>query len=230
MDTLSEELIRRLNTEVCFEIPIFGGIPIYQSVVATWGIMAFLVVGSVFLVRNLSVVPGKKQLALEIVVGGFLKMFSETLGETGKQYAPYLTTVLLYLGIANLTGVIDVAPPTKDLNVTAALALISIVLVEYAGIRARGIKGWAKSFAEPMPIIAPIKIMEVFMRPLSLCMRMFGNILGSFVVMELLMLVVPVIIPVPFSLYFDFFDGLVQAYVFVFLTSLFIREAVEKEE
>jgi len=230
LDTLSEELIRRLNTEVCFEIPVFGGIPIYQSVVATWGIMAFLVIGSIFLARNLSVVPGRKQLALEIVVGGFLKMFSGILGEAGKQYAPYLTTVLLYLGIANLTGVIDVAPPTKDLNVTAALALISIVLVEYAGIRARGIKGWAKSFAEPMPIIAPIKIMEVFMRPLSLCMRMFGNILGSFVVMELLMLVVPVIIPVPFSLYFDFFDGLVQAYVFVFLTSLFIREAVEKEE
>ncbi len=230
MDTLSEELIQKLNTEICFEIPVFGGIPIYQSVVATWGIMIFLVLSSILLVRNLKVIPGKRQLALEIVVGGFLNMFRGILGESGKQYAPYLTTVLLYLGIANLTGVIRVAPPTKDLNITAALALISIVLVEYAGIRARGMKGWLKSFAEPMPIIAPIKVMEVFMRPISLCMRMFGNIFGGFVVMELITIVAPVLVPIPFSFYFDFFDGLVQAYVFVFLTSLFIREAIELEE
>ncbi|MEA4987235.1 MAG: F0F1 ATP synthase subunit A [Anaerovorax sp.] len=230
MDTLSEELIHRLNTEVFFEIPVFGGIPISQSVVATWGIMAILVLGSILLVQNLKIVPGRKQIALEIVVGGFLKMFYGILGESGKRYAPYLTTVLLYIGIANLTGVVGVAPPTKDLNVTAALAFMSIILVEYAGIRTKGLFGWFKSFTEPMVIITPIKIMEVFMRPLSLCMRMFGNIFGSFVVMEMLMIVAPVIIPVPFSLYFDFFDGLVQAYVFVFLTSLFIREAIEIEE
>lgn len=228
MDTLAEELIQKLNPQICFEIPIFGGIPISQSVVATWGIMAVLVLGSIVLVKNLELVPGKKQIALEIVIGGFLKMFHEILGESAKQYAPYMTTILIYLGIANLTGVIGVAPPTKDLNVTAALAFMSIVLVEYAGIRTKGWFGWFKSFSEPMAIITPIKILEVFMRPLSLCMRMFGNILGSFVVMELLTIVAPILIPVPFSLYFDFFDGLIQAYVFVFLTSLFIREAIEE--
>lgn len=227
MDTLSEELIRRLNTEVCFEIPVFGGIPISQSVVATWGIMAFLVLGSMLLVRNLEIVPGRKQLALEIAIGGLLKMFQGILGESGKRYAPYLTTILLYIGIANLTGVLGVAPPTKDLNVTAALAFMSIVLIEYVGIRTKGWSGWLKSFTEPVAIITPIKIMEVFMRPLSLCMRLFGNILGGFVVMELLIIVAPVLVPIPFSLYFDFFDGIVQAYVFVFLTSLFMKEAME---
>ena len=85
------------------------------------------------------------------------------------------------------------------------------------------------SFAEPMPIILPINILEIFIRPLSLCMRLFGNVLGSFVVMELLKLVVPAVLPAFCSMYFDIFDGLIQAYVFVFLTALFIKEATETE-
>ena len=66
-----------------------------------------------------------------------------------------------------------------------------------------------------------------FIKPLSLCMRLFGNVLGSFVIMELLKLIVPAVLPAVFSCYFDIFDGLIQAYVFVFLTSLFIKEATE---
>ena len=73
----------------------------------------------------------------------------------------------------------------------------------------------------------PMNILEVAIRPTSLCMRLFGNILGGFIIMKLLEVVAPIIIPAFFSLYFDFFDGFVQAYVFVFLTSLFVSEAVE---
>ena len=76
-------------------------------------------------------------------------------------------------------------------------------------------------------IVTPINILEIFTRPLSLCMRLFGNVLGAFVIMELIKMVVPVILPSVFSLYFDLFDGLLQAYVFVFLTSLYIQEAIE---
>ena len=82
-------------------------------------------------------------------------------------------------------------------------------------------------FAEPVPIMLPINILELAIRPTSLCMRLFGNVLGSFVVMKLLEFICPAILPIPFSLYFDFFDGFIQAYVFVFLTSLFIKEAIE---
>ena len=78
-----------------------------------------------------------------------------------------------------------------------------------------------------MAIIAPINFLEIFIRPLSLCMRLFGNVVGAFVVMKLIEQLLPVGLPVVFSLYFDIFDGLIQAYVFVFLTSLFIKEAVE---
>ena len=106
---------------------------------------------------------------------------------------------------------------------------MSIFLIEWSGIRKKGVKGWLKSFAEPMPVLLPINILEVFIRPLSLCMRLFGNVLGSYVVMELIKLVVPAVLPAVFSCYFDIFDGLIQAFVFVFLTSLYIGEATAVE-
>lgn len=136
-------------------------------------------------------------------------------------------TVIVYIAMANLIGLFGMKPPTKDLNVTAALAIMSIILIQYAGIHAKGTKGWLKSFTQPMAIVTPINILELFIKPLSLCMRLFGNVLGAFVIMEMLKILIPVAIPVPFSFYFDIFDGLIQAYVFVFLTSLYIKEAVE---
>ena len=149
------------------------------------------------------------------------------IGEKGTRYVPYLVTVIIYIGISNIIGLFGMKPPTKDMNVTAALAAMSIVLIEYSGIHAKGVKRWAKGFAQPVAIVAPLNVLEILIRPLSLCMRLFGNVLGAFVIMELLKMLIPVVLPVPFSLYFDIFDGLIQAYVFVFLTSLFIKEAVE---
>ncbi len=153
--------------------------------------------------------------------------FEDTIGENGKAYIPYLAAVAIYIGIANLIGLLGFKPPTKDMNVTVALALMSIILIETAGVRKKGTKGWLKSFAEPMPVVLPINILEIFIKPLSLCMRLFGNVLGSFVIMELLKMVVPPVLPAIFSCYFDIFDGLIQAYVFLFLTGLFIKEATE---
>ena len=190
--------------------------------------MAALVLLSIWLTHDLSADhPGKKQLALESFYCWIKGFFEDILGEKGKRYTNYMITVILYLGVSNMIGLLGFKPPTKDMNVTIALALMSILLIEYSGIHSRGVKGWLKSFAEPMPMIAPINVMEIFIRPVSLCMRLFGNILGGFVVMELIKGVIPVVVPIPFSLYFDVFDGLIQAYVFVFLTSLFIKEQIE---
>ena len=82
-------------------------------------------------------------------------------------------------------------------------------------------------FTKPVPVVTPVLVLEIFIRPLSLCMRLFGNILGGFVVMELVKAVVPFLVPIPLSFYFDIFDGLLQAYVFVFLTALFMNEEME---
>lgn len=228
MGNLSEELMAELNCETAFTIPIFGGIPVAESVVVTWIIMAVLIVAAFFLGRNLKVENvGKRQLVVETVIGGLHNFFYDMLGEAGKRYIPYMMTVGIYIAISNMIGLFGLKSPTKDVGVTGALALMSIILVEYAGIHQKGVKGFLESFAEPIIIMLPMNILEVFIRPLSLCMRLFGNILGAFVIMELIKIVAPVLVPVPLSLYFDLFDGFIQAYVFVFLTSLFIKESIE---
>ena len=220
--------MEELNCETAFTIPIFGGIDVGESVVVSWIIMAVLVLLSIVLTRNLKVEnPGRGQLLLEMAVGGLHGMVNGMVGEKGKRYVPYLMTVLIYIGFANVIGLFGFKPPTKDLTVTIALAGMSIVLIEFAGIREKGTKKWLKSFAEPVAIMTPFNILEILIKPLSLCMRLFGNVLGAFVIMELIKNMVPIALPVPFSLYFDIFDGLIQAYVFVFLTSLFIKEAIE---
>lgn len=199
-----------------------------ESVVVTWIIMAVMVLLSIIFVRNLRVEsPGRKQIVLESVIGGVQDFFVGVMGAENKRYIPYLITVALYLGVSNIISLFGFKPPTKDLNVTAALAIMSMFLIEYSGIHKNGLKHWVKHFAEPVPIVAPILVLEILIRPLSLCMRLFGNILGSFVIMELLKLIIPVLVPIPFSFYFDIFDGLLQAYVFVFLTALFMNEEQE---
>lgn len=230
MDALVDALMEELNCDTVFTIPIFGGIDVLESVVVTWIIMGVLMIASLLLVRNLKTRQiGKKQAALESAVAFIYHFFEDLLGKDGKPYIPYLITVVLYITVANMIGLLGFKSPTKDLNVTITLAIMSIVLVEVAGIRKKGVKGWLKSFAEPIAIIAPINILELVIRPMSLCMRLFGNVLGAVVVMALIKYLVPLVAPLPFSFYFDIFDGVIQAYVFVFLTSLYIKEAIEVE-
>jgi len=164
---------------------------------------------------------------VETVVGGLHNFFYDLLGEEGKRYIPYLMTVGIYIAVANMIGLFGLKSPTKDVGVTGALALMSIVLIEYSGIHAKGGKRFVHSLAEPIALMTPMNILEIAIRPTSLCMRLFGNVLGAFVIMELIKLVVPVFVPAIFSLYFDLFDGLIQTYVFVFLTSLFMKETME---
>ena len=180
-EELTANLLEELNCTPVFEIPVFGGI---------------------------AVNPGKVQLALESAVGWAQDFFEGIIGKENRRYVPYLICVSLYIAVSNLIGLTGFKPPTKDLNVTVALAIMSMLLIEYSGIHRNGLK-------------------QIFIRPLSLCMRLFGNMLGGFVVMELVKLVVPLIVPIPLSFYFDIFDGLLQAYVFVFLTALFMNEEME---
>ena len=220
--------MEELDCKTVFTIPLFGGIDVLESVVVTWIIMAVIMIVSLIMVRNLKVrnISGR-QAAVESAFSFVYNFFLDLLGEEGKAYIPYMITVMVYLLISNMIGLLGFKPPTKDLNVTASLAVMSIVLVEAAGIRKKGVKGWIRGFAEPLPAVAPINVLGIFIRPLSLCMRLFGNIMGATVVMALIKNLLPLIVPLPFSGYFDIFDGAIQAYVFVFLTSLYIKEAIE---
>ena len=229
---MAEELMEGLENHTAFTIHLFGlDIPIAESCVVTWIIMAVVVLLSIIFTHGLKKVPTGRQCIIEGIVGWLDKLFLDILGEKGKKYLSFLETLIIYIAFANLMGLFGFVPPTKDINVTAALAGIAIIFVQLTFIIEKGPLKWLKSF------INPINVLDLITRPLSLCMRLFGNVLGAFVVMELIKLAfttvigVPAIgVPVIFSAYFDIFDGLLQAYIFVFLTTLYMTEAMEEEE
>ncbi len=227
MKELLNELLMEDKTFI--HVPFGNGFfDIYKSVVVTWGMILVVTVLVILLTSNLKVHNiSKRQAALESVVLGLRNIMGGILGEEAAGYCDYIVTVLVFIAISNMVGLFGFTPPTMDLNVTIGLSIMSIVLVEIAGIRKRGPGGWLKSFLKPMAAVLPMNLLELLIRPLSLCMRLFGNILGATVIMELMKHVVPVLLPAALSIYFDLFDGAIQAYVFCFLTSLYIKEAVE---
>lgn len=223
-----EAYISTIQEELECEIINIGGVGIHESVIVTLFISILLLVLGLVLTSGFRVEnPSRRQLAVESFVLWLQKFFEGPLSPKGKRYAPYMMTIACYVALANIFYVFGIKPPTKDLTVTAALAVMSIVLVQMAGIQTKGVKGWLHSFLEPMPAMLPMNILELFIKPVSLCMRLFGNVLGAFIIMCMIEGLVRIIIPVPFSLYFDFFDGLIQVYVFTLLTSMYIVEAVE---
>ena len=233
-----------LEIKTIFTLVIFDyKIPITETVVISWAVMAVLIIASVFLTRKLKLIPSGPQVILEAGVE-FLNNFSKNhFGYLSKYLGPYMGTVFLFLMISCIIPVFSpvevnlfgrdfvppfhIRPPARDINVTAALALISILLVLFCGFAARGLKGWLKNFLYPVPLMLPFNIMEYGTRMISLALRLFGNVLGAFVLMHLIERVMPLALPAVFSIYFDLFDGVLQAGIFVFLTSLYISEAVK---
>lgn len=126
MEEFTKELLDQLNVDTAFTI---GPFAISESVVITWVVMAILVLLSAWLTRGLKVHnPGKKQIVAESIVIWLDKFTISMLGENAKEYSTYISTILLYIGLANIIGIFGMKPPTKDMNVTIALALMSIVL------------------------------------------------------------------------------------------------------
>ena len=229
MERIAEEILEQLQTEDVFSVEIAGHtIGVSESVVVSWIVIGIVLILCLVLTAGLKVknISRRQALAEWLVIKGE-ELVGSMVGEEGHEYIPYLLTVLIFIGLSNMIGLIGCKPPTKDLNVTAALAVMSIILVQVAAIRKKHLGGWLKGFTQPVALVTPINILELGIKPLSLCMRLFGNVLGAFVIMELLKCVVPAVIPAAFSLYFDIFDGLLQAYVFVFLTGMYIKEALE---
>ncbi len=237
---LGERLMEAMSFKTAFIVEVAGyKLPITETVIVCWVVMAVLIIGSFLLTRKLKEVPEGSQVLLESFID-FINSFSrEHFGHHWERYAPYLGTLFLFLIVSNVIPVLSpvgafgaepafaIKPPMRDINVTAALAVTSIGIVFVSGLRARGVTGWLKHLAHPIPFMIPFNLMEFVVRPLSLCLRLFGNILGSFIIMRLIEGVAPIGIPPLLSLYFDILDGLIQALVFTFLTTLFIAEAIE---
>ena len=229
-----DEVFGKLNRVVVFRWNLFGHeLEIGDTILVTWVIMAVLIVACVLLTRHLSQDrPSKRQVLIEWLVQTVRNLLKTSAGSHGDAFVPYIGSLLLYLGLANIITMFNFLPfvqiysPTKDINVTGTLALMSILVVLYATFRYKGFKGWLKSLADPMPMMVPFKLMEYVTKPLSLCLRLFGNVLAAFIIMEIILGFLP-FLGAPFSVYFDIFDGILQAFIFVYLTTLYIGEAVE---
>ena len=229
-----------LKYEEVFSFMLFGyRIPVMETVVVSWAAMVLIVFFAFIMTRRLAWRPSGAQAVLETAVGFLNKFSKDKFGEGSRYLGHYIATLFLFLCVTNLLPVFSpveifgleppfsIKPPARDINVTASLAVISILLVLICGLRARGFTGWLRHLAHPVPMMIPFNLMEYGTRLISLALRLFGNVLGAFVLMRLIEGLIPVALPMVLSLYFDFFDGVLQAGIFVFLTSLYIAEAVE---
>jgi F0F1-type ATP synthase, subunit a len=239
--------MKALDIKTVFTLSLFNiEIPITETVIISWVVMLILIVGALILTRRLKEVPTGPQAILETAVEALNNFAKNQFGPFAKYLGPYMGSLFLFLLLANIIPVLsplalkffgrefsplfEIRPPTRDINVTAALAVISILLVLVCGFAARGFTGWFKKLFQPVAFMLPFNIMEYGTRLISLALRLFGNMLGGYVLMSMIEGLLPLALPVVFSLYFDFFDGLIQAAIFVFLTSLYISEAVKINE
>ena len=218
----------------------FLGVPgawLPAHVTFTWLVMALLVAGSVMATRALKAVPGPLQNIAEVVLEAFFDLLEQMIGKQGRQFLPLVGTVGLFILTSNLLGNLPgFQAPTANWNTTVALALTVFVWYNYAGVRKHGLVGYLKHFCGPIwwlaPIIFPIEFIGHLARPVSLSVRLFGNIFGEESVIGILVslawLVMPYMIWLGVMLPLSLFTAAVQTFVFIMLTMVYIAGAVEE--
>jgi len=198
--------------------------------------MTFLVVMIVLFLGSLAKkkdaeVPGRTQNALELFVKGVYNMCDDVMGVEGRPYIPLIFGIGLYVAFSNVLGLIPgFLAPTSNLNSTVAPALVVFGVYNYIGIKRHG-AGYIKHFLGPVAWLAPlmliIEIIGHLARPLSLSMRLFGNIFGEDLVIIILFMLVPFVVPLPMFM-LGLFTSLLQAYVFMMLSMIYISGALEE--
>ena len=227
-----------------FEIPIPGTdivIPVTQTVTVSWLIIGVLAIVFFLLTRRLERIPRPVQAVLETAVETVDKLVKDTMGPNCMGFAPYIGSVMIFLACANLCGLVGLRPPTADLNTTLGYAMITFALIHISGVRANGLGGHLKGFTQPVALLTPINLIGEVALPISLSFRMFGNLTGGLIIMELIYSLLgslssmlgstipflQIAIPVPFHFYFDVFSGLIQTFIFTMLTMVNISNKME---
>ncbi len=214
-----------------------GGFTISSTIVCCWVVMAVFVIAAIIirltLVPKMKQVPSKAQNVIETMIEYVDNYTHDKAGNIGGVLPSYLFSLaLLMIGCA-FVELFGVRAPTADITFTFAMALITFFLINYYGIKAKGVGGRIKSLAQPTPVVFPMKIISDIAVPVSMACRLFGNMLGGMIVMELLYMALgnaAIIIPSVLGLYFNVFHPLIQAFIFITLTLTFIGEAVEQTE
>ncbi len=184
--------------------------------------------------RRLRIVPSKRQSILELIIEAFQNLLVDIIGEEGKKYLPMIATIGLFILSCNLLGLLPgFMSPTSKLNVTAGCALVVFVYYHWQGIKSQGLFKYLKHFTGPIPLLAPlllpIEIISHFSRPVSLSIRLFGNIFAEELLIVIIASIIPFFLPLPFMAV-AIFTSIIQAFVFVLLACIYIAGAVTHEE
>jgi len=216
-----------LTSVVLFHL---GPVAITRAVVTTWVIMAALVIICWLATQRLEMQPDGRQAVLEVIVTGIAGQIEDVIRKDAGPFLPMLGTLFIFLVVANLSGLLPgVEAPTSRIETPAALALIVFFSVHYFGVRARGLRGYLASFAEPKLIMLPLNILSEVTRTFSLMVRLFGNVMSGEFVIALVLALAGLFVPIPLMV-LEILVGLVQAYIFTVLATVFIGAAVGSVE
>ena len=219
------------------------GLPVELDIVWASVVAGIIVIAlGLYVARKATAgVPGKAQLFFETVVDQVQQLIESTVGPAGVRIVPLAVTLFLFILTANWLEVIPSAPagtkellpaPTGNVNLTYAMALVVIVIVHSASIRARGFKGYVKHYFQPFPFFFPINVIEEVTKPITLALRLFGNLFAGTLMLLLIAALIPVyIVPVADVAWklFDMFIGFIQAFIFALLTIVYYGMATTVE-
>ena len=177
---------------------------------------------------------GKKQVVVEYIYTTIQNVVNANMGEQYGDMIPIIGTLAVFIVTMNLLGVVGITPVTNNFSVTLALGLISFVVIQGYTMKKIGIGHYFLGYGQPMLMMLPINVIERVMLPVSLSLRLFGNILAASFLVELvyesldkIAWIAQIGLPVPLHAYFDIFDGCIQMVIFVMLTMINIKITVE---
>jgi F-type H+-transporting ATPase subunit a len=213
-------------------------IPITSSIVSQWVIIVLLAIFALVITSNMKKIPDRKQSVAELLYNTVKNLVEGNMGKKYKSFIPYIGTLAIYIILINIGPLaIGVRTPSEDLSVPAGLAIITFVMVQYTAIRRAGIGHYLLAYGKPAAPLLPINIIERLVLPVSLSLRLFGNMTAGAVIVGMVYkglagIAWPAqfIIPIPLHGFFDLFDGSIQMLVFVMLTMMNIKIVAEEAE
>lgn len=217
-------------------VPLGGILDITGEVVTMWIILAVVALLSLIVTRNLKERPGVLQNMVETGVEYLDNFFSGIIGKHhARKYFFFLGSMFSFIIIANYSGLIPgvgltdyIKAPTASLSVTLGLGVVTFCFLQLAGLRV-GVKHYFKRFVSPIAVMLPLLILDEFIKPASLALRLFGNVFGEETVLHNLYELLPIGVPVIMMVLSILFCA-IQAVVFTMLTSIYLEEAIEIEE
>lgn len=172
-------------------------------------------------------VPNGVQNVIEMLIEFFEGVVKGSMGCHAKPFVNYISTIMIFIFISNTSGLFGLRPPTADYGTTLALALLTFVLIQYSALKTSKLQAFT-NLAKPIPLLLPINIIGEFAVPLSMSLRLFGNVVAGTVMMALWYGLLPIFaklgIPTFLHAYFDLFSGAIQTYVFAMLTMVYITD------